>query len=173
MTSNFILGLFLFLSCDAFCQDIFEIARNGELEDLRAYNEAHPNKLNDLNDQGYTPLMLAAYHGNLETAAYLAKNGANLNGESKYGTPVMAAAIKGNYEIVSLLLSQGADLNKADSNGTTALLYASIFSLNEIASLLLIGGADSKRKDSRGNSALDYAILSQNETLIKLLNTHQ
>jgi hypothetical protein len=85
----------------------------------------------------------------------------------------MAAAIKGNCEMVSLLLSQGADLNRADSNGTTALLYASIFSLNEIASLLLIGGADSKRKDSRGNSALDYAILSQNETLIKLLNTHQ
>ena len=100
-------------------------------------------------------------------------HGAELNGESKYGTPIMAAAIKGNKEIVGLLLSQGADLNKADSNGTTALLYASIFSLNDIAEVLLNGGANPALKDSKGNTALDYAILTQNETLIKLLNLYQ
>jgi hypothetical protein len=173
MTSKLILGMFLFVSFHVLSQDVFEMARSGSLADLKAYNDNSPHKLNEVNEQGYTPLMLAAYHGNLETATYLVKNGANIDGESKYGTPIMAAAIKGNYEIVSLLLSEGADLDKVDANGTSALLYTSIFSLNEIASLLLKGGADSKLKDSKGNSALDYAILTQNETLIKLLNTHQ
>ena len=173
MPSNLILGLFLCFSITTLAQDVFDIARSGDADELKTYNELSPNNLNNENDQGYTPLMLAAYHGNIETATYLVNHGADLNGESKYGTPIMAAAIKGNDDIVRLLLSQGADLNKTDSNGTTALLYASIFSLNEISELLLIGGADPKLKDSKGNTALDYAILTQNETLIKLLNLHQ
>ena len=173
MLAKLILGLFLCFSITAIGQDIFDIARSGTMDELKTFNELHPNSLNIENNQGYTPLMLAAYHGNIETATYLVNHGADLNGESKYGTPLMAAAIKGNAEIVRLLLSQGADLNKSDSNGTTALLYASIFSLNEIAELLLKGGADSKLKDIKGNTALDYAILTQNETLIKLLNQHQ
>jgi ankyrin repeat protein len=170
MPSKLILVFFLCFSITAPAQDIFDVARNGNADELKAYNESYPNNLNKENDQGYTPLMLAAYNGNIETATYLVQHGADLNGESKYGTPVMAAAIKGNSDIVRLLLSQGADLNKTDSNGTTALLYASIFSLNEIADLLLKGGANPKLKDSKGNTALDYAILTQNETLIKLLN---
>ena len=174
MPSNLALGLFLFFfSVTALGQDIFDIARSGTTDELKIYNKLHPNNLNKENSQGYTPLMLAAYHGNVETATYLVMNGGDLNGESKYGTPIMAAAIKGNDDIVELLLTLGADPNMTDSNGTTALLYASIFSLNEISELLLKGGADSKLKDNKGNSALDYAILTQNETLIKLLNLHQ
>jgi len=173
MPSKLILGLFLCFSISALGQDVFDLARSGDADELEAYNKEYPSNLNKENDQGYTPLMLAAYHGNVEAATYLVQHGADLNGESKYGTPIMAAAIKGNKDIVSLLLAQGADLNKADSNGTTALLYASIFSLNEIAELLLEGGANPKLKDSKGNTALDYAILTQNETLIKLLNPHQ
>tara|TARA_R110000772_G_scaffold91154_3_gene187622 strand:- start:288 stop:809 length:522 start_codon:yes stop_codon:yes gene_type:complete len=173
MPSKLILGLFLCFSITTIGQDIFDIARSGDAEELKAYNNLYPNNLNKENDQGYTPLMLAAYHGNVETATYLVHHGADLNGESKYGTPIMAAAIKGNVDILRLLLSGGADLNKTDSNGTTALLYASIFSLNEIAELLLKGGANAKLKDSKGNTALDYAILTQNETLIKLLNLYQ
>jgi ankyrin repeat protein len=173
MPSKLILVFFLCFSLTALAQDIFEIVRGGDVDELEAYNELYPKNLNKENDQGYTPLMLAAYHGNAETATYLVHHGADLNGESKYGTPIMAATIKGNNDIVKLLLAQGADLNKSDSNGTTALLYTSIFSLNEIAELLLKGGADSKLKDSKGNTALDYAILTQNEILIKLLNQHQ
>ncbi|MFT4668713.1 MAG: ankyrin repeat protein [Flavobacteriaceae bacterium] len=173
MPSNLILGLLLCFSITTLGQGVFDIARSGDAGELKTYNKLHPNNLNKENDQGYTPLMLAAYHGNVETATYLVDQGADLNGESKYGTPIMAAAIKGNIDVVRLLLSQGADLNKTDSNGTTALLYTSIFSLNEIAELLLKGGADPKLKDNKGNTALDYAILTQNETLIKLLNLHQ
>jgi ankyrin repeat protein len=173
MTSNLIIGLFLCFSITTLGQDIFDLARSGDADELEAYNLEYPNNLNKENDQGYTPLMLAAYQGNVDAATYLVDHGADLNGESKYGTPIMAAAIKGNTDIVKLLLSQGADLNKTDSNGTTALLYSSIFSLNEIADLLLKGGADPKLKDNKGNTALDYAILTQNETLIKLLNLQE
>jgi ankyrin repeat protein len=173
MPSKLILGLFLCFSLTTLAQDLFDIARNGDADELKAYNELYPNSLNKENDQGYTPLMLAAYHGNINAATFLVHHGADLNGESKFGTPIMAASIKGNKAIVKLLLDNGADPNKSDARGNTALLYASVFDLNEIAELLLKAGANSKMKDDRGNMALDYAILKQNETLIKLLNQNK
>ena len=173
MPSNLVIGLLLLFSVTALGQDIFDIARSGNTNELEAYNKLYPNNLNKENSQGYTALTLAAYHGNIETATYLVDHGADLNGESKYGTPIMAAAIKGNKEIVKLLLDNGADPNSSDARGNTALLYTSVFDLNEIAELLLKAGANSKMKDDRGNMALDYAILKQNETLIKLLNQNK
>jgi ankyrin repeat protein len=173
MTFKLFIGLFLCFSITSLGQDIFDIARNGDSDELKAYHKLFPNNLDNENEHGYTPLMLAAYHGNVETATYLVHHGANLNGESKYGTPIMAAAIKGNKEIVTLLLDNGADPNSSDARGNTALLYTSVFDLNEIAELLLKAGANSKMKDDRGNMALDYAILKQNETLIKLLNQNK
>ncbi len=173
MFYRLILTVFLFTSAAVRAQDVFEMARNGNVIAIEKFNKENPGKLSSSNEQGYTPLMLAAYHGRLEMVTYLAKNGADLNGKSNYGTPIMAAAIKGNKEIVGLLLDNGADPNIADTKGNTALLYASAFNLNEIAELLLKGGANSKLKDDRGNMALDYAILKENETLIKLLNKYK
>ena len=72
-----------------------------------------------------------------------------------------------------MLLTNGANPNIPDKNGTTALLYASIFSLNDIAEQLLKAGANPTLKDDKGNMALDYAVLTQNEILIKILNQYQ
>lgn len=173
MFHKLIFAVFLFMTVTVNAQDIFEMARKGDVVAIEKFNKQNPGKLSSTNKQGYTPLMLAAYHGRLEMATYLVKKGANLNGKSDYGTPIMAAAIKGNKEIVGLLLDNGADPNITDTKGNTALLYASVFNLNEIAELLLKGGANSELKDDRGNMALDYAILKENETLINLLNQYK
>ena len=164
MFHGIIIVFCLLIAVIASAQDVFELARQGDVTAIKEFNKLHPNNLNSTNDQGYTPLMLAAYHGQEEMAIFLVENGGDLNGKSDYGTPVMAAAIKGNTGIVKLLLDNGADPNISDARGNTALLYTSIFSINEIAELLLKAGANSKMKDDRGNMALDYAILKQKET---------
>ena len=102
--------------------------------------------------------------------SYLVKNGAAIDGKSKFGTPIMAATVKNNESIVDVLLAHGADPNIQDTNGKTALLYCSTFGLNTIAEKLLRAGANPNLKDNTGNRALDYAILRENETLIILLN---
>lgn len=173
MFAKLLTVLFLFLTITLNAQDIFDIARSGDVDAIEKFDKLHPGKLSSTNEHGYTPLMLAAYHGRLEMVTYLVKNGADLNGKSNYGTPLMAAAIKGNKEIVGLLLDNGADPNISDTRGNTALLYASAFNLNEIAELLLKAGANPKLKDDRGNMALDYAILKENKTLINLLNQYR
>jgi len=108
-----------------------------------------PELLNTTNSEGYTPLMLSAYHGHEAMAAYLVEIGAKVDGVSKYGTPLMAAAVKENNEIVDLLLSHGAGPDFADANGTTALLYTAIFGFNEASESLLKAGANAKLKDKK------------------------
>ncbi|RMB61048.1 ankyrin repeat domain-containing protein [Dokdonia sinensis] len=165
----FLLGLFL---QKALAQDVFDIARNGTSDELVTLLAKHPDTLNTKNAEGYSPLILAAYHANFEVAKELLKNGASINEESNYGSAIMAATVKGAIKIVQLLLEYGADPNVTDANGTTALLYATMFQQNEIATLLLNYKADTSLKDNRGNTALDYAILMKNETLTNLLKKH-
>lgn len=67
------------ISIQVLCPDIFEIARRFVLCDLKSLNELYPNKLNDLNYQGFVPLLLAANQENRETVSYLADNGAHID----------------------------------------------------------------------------------------------
>lgn len=170
---KFITCLFVFVTMTVGAQDVFEAARTGDMTAMESLCGATPAVLNAANDEGYTPLMLAAYYGHEEMASYLVKNGALIDGKSKYGTPIMAATVKNNETIVDVLLAHGADPNIQDTNGKNALLYCATFGLNTIAEKLLKAGANANLKDNTGNRALDYAILRQNETLIKLLNQYQ
>lgn len=165
--------IFLIISMTTMAQDVFETARKGDVATMEALCGSTAEILNEANAEGYTPLMLAAYYGHIEMTTYLVKNGAVIDGKSKYGTPIMAATVKNNEAIVDLLLANGADPNIQDTNGKTALLYCSTFGLNTIAEKLLKAGATTNLKDNTGNKPLDYAILRQNETLIKLLNQYQ
>ncbi|MFT5103807.1 MAG: ankyrin repeat protein [Candidatus Latescibacterota bacterium] len=168
-----LLSLILFSLVTLRAQDVFEAARKGDMKTLESLCGSTPDILNASNDEGYTPLMLAAYYGHENMISYLVKGGAIIDGKSKYGTPIMAATVKNNETIVDVLIAHGADPNIQDANGKTALLYCSTFGLNSIAEKLLIAGANPNLKDKAGNRALDYAILRQNVTLIKLLNQYQ
>ncbi len=148
---------------------IFDIARNGTLEELKSAIKENPNSINTENDTGYTPLALACYYGNNEVAKYLIDRVQNIDATSNYGTPLMAATIKNNKELVTLLLKKDVNVNISDPNGTTALHYAVIFNFEEIAVLLIKAQADTTLKDNRGNSALDYAKLSGRQKIIQLL----
>jgi len=169
----FLLFILFVGNSSCYAQNIFDLVRKGNTSAVEQWIKSHPESLNIPNEHGYTLLMLAAYHGHLETTRFLVKIGADVDGKSNYGTPVMAATIKGKSKIVAVLLTNGADPNIPDKNGTTALLYASIFSLNDIAEQLLKAGANPTLKDDKGNMALDYAVLTQNEILIKILNQYQ
>ena len=167
-----IVFLMLPLSSRLYAQDIFDIARNGTPEDLQKIHKAFPNKINSVNKDGFTPLILAAYHGNTSVVEILSSLVSNINETSSAGTALMAATVKQDKNIVALLLKHKADPNIADSNGSTALLYASLFRANEIAALLLKYEADVTHKDQKGFSAMDYAKQTKNETLINLLKQY-
>lgn len=149
--------------------DIFDACRKGTVNDVISIYNKDKTSINKTNEIGYTPLILACYHGNEKVVEFLVERVEDINGSSDYGTPLMAAVVKGNTKIIEMLLDKNADTNIADVNGTTALHYATLFKQPEIVELLVNAGAKADIKDGRGQSAMDYALLNKNEQILKIL----
>lgn len=151
-------------------KDIFDVARSGSIEELKSLITINPDTINAINENGYTPLTLAAYNANDAVALYLVDKVKDINGNSKYGTPLAAAVFKGRTDIVKALVKAKANPNIADTNGSTPLHYAIIIRNEEMIKILIEAKADINFEDKRGNSALDYAEMTKNENIILLLN---
>jgi ankyrin repeat protein len=175
---NFKKTLFVFFfaitSLYSFSQEksIFDIARSGSLQELKAAEKKNPDIINKVSKEGYSPLTLSCYSGNNEVAKYLINNVKDINAKSGYGTPLMAAVVKNKKELVSLLIEKKANVNVTDPNGTSALHYAVMFGLEDITKLLVAAKADPSLKDNRGNSSLEYAKIKGNTNIIQLLKTN-
>lgn len=148
--------------------DIFDVARKGTVEDVKTIMKQNPDAINSVNEEGYSPLILACYRGNIDVAKFLIKEVKDINGSSSMGTPLMAAVVKGHKEIVQVLLGNKADPNLTDANGTTALIYAVQFNNSAIVKLLLDYKADKSKNDDKGKTAFEYAAFSNNEEIINL-----
>ncbi|MBD3734618.1 MAG: ankyrin repeat domain-containing protein [Sphingopyxis sp.] len=137
---------------------MFDAARLGRTDVLPALLHAGC-AVEAKDERGYTPLILAAYHGQDEAVALLLDHGADPEaGDAARGnTALMGAAFKGFTSVARLLLERGAEAETTNKAGQTALMLAALFDRREIADLLLAQGADPERCDAAGNSALSVA----------------
>ena len=149
--------------------NIYDVCRSGDLEALKKIHKHSPNLINVTNDKGYSPLVLATYHGHLDAVNFLLDHGAEANTKSLYGTPLMAAVVKGYYEITARILKSDVDVNNSDQNGTTALHYAVMYKNYTLTKLLVSYEANPLVKDNRGVTPLDYANMYNDKELQKLL----
>ena len=135
---------------------------------------------------GESPLMNAAYQGNLAAAKLLLAKGAKVNAVSdrekayqvKNGsialggwTALSIAAAYGPADLVKALLDAGADVNVKDVRGMTPLMLAAATDRQnpEILRMLLAKGADVKVKSTAGETALDWARKMGNASVIDML----
>ncbi|MCX7550185.1 ankyrin repeat domain-containing protein [Xanthomarina sp. F2636L] len=149
--------------------DIFNVARSGSVEEVKALMAINSDTINSVNDKGFMPLTLACYNGNEAVALFLIKQVKDINGDSKYGTPLMATVFRNHVPLTKVLLEHGANPNISDVNNTTPLHYAVLNKNETIIALLIDAKADSSLKDSRDKTALDYALMDSNTTIIELL----
>ncbi|KXS99313.1 hypothetical protein AC578_6715 [Pseudocercospora eumusae] len=99
---------------------LFDYARTGQTSALDQYISAGI-PVNLTNHKGDTLLMLAAYHGHLETSKMLVGKGADLDILNDRGQSIVAGAVfKGYEEIVELLAESGADLAAGQPNAIEA-----------------------------------------------------
>jgi ankyrin repeat protein len=162
--------VFFVFSAKVFSQnDVFNAARSGTVEDLKILVYKNPEIINTKNENGFTPLILACYKGNVAVAKFLIENSKTIDVSSDMGTPLMAATYKGQAELVQLLLENKANPNIADSNGTTPLIYAAMFGNTKVMSLLLKYKADKTHKDKDGKTAFEFAVFSGNQEIINQL----
>lgn len=112
----------------------------------------------DKDEDGRTPLMVAACTGNVDDVQILLKARADIEATDKEGkTPLLVAAYKGYAKVLSALLEAGANIEAKDKNGVTPLIAAAHNVPSEVMSILLKAGANIEAKDNKGKTAKEYA----------------
>ena len=142
-------------------QAALDFARIGEAGPL-AEMLCHGLPVNLADAKGNTLLMLASYHGNVETTRMLLERGADVDRRNGRGqTPLGGVAFKGFEEIVALLLEYGADIDADNGGGMTPVMFAAMFGRMKVVEQLKAHGASLQRRNRFGISANAIVRISQ------------
>lgn len=166
-----ILGLFLssLVSAQEKVKSIFDIARSGTVAEVQELMKQNPDVINQINENGFSPLILACYRGNTAVADFLIDNVKDVNYKSREGTALAGLAIKYNKDLVEHLLKKKADPDIADATGYTPLFWAVKAGNKDLVQQLLTYKADKTKKDSMGMTPFEYALQTNNKEIINLL----
>ncbi len=143
--------------------DLFPVVDGDRAEEIAGLIAGGAD-VNARNQNGWTPLMVAASRGNLEAVNELLTAGADPSAASRtefYSgfTALMAAAYYGHPEVAEALVKAGADPDAADNHyyGETALMLAVKGDCPDTVRVLLAGGANVNARNCQGVTALMYA----------------
>ncbi|NPA09745.1 MAG: ankyrin repeat domain-containing protein [Chlorobi bacterium] len=167
-----LMGIFLsftFVTAQDKTKSIFDLARSGTVAEVKDMMKQNPDIINQTNESGFSPLILACYRGNVEVAKFLIDNVKDVNYKSQEGTALSGLSVKYNKDLVTYLLNKKADPNIADATGSTPLFWAVKFGNKELIELLLRYKADKTLKDSQGMTPFEYALQTNNKEIINLL----
>jgi len=140
--------------------DLPEASAAGDLTRVKHFVEAEPALANSFSADGFPVFALACFFGHLDTARYLAEQGADIHAAATNGSgynALTAAVTAGHTEIVKYLLKRGLDPNYRYGPGYTPLLASAANGHLEIVKLLLANGADPAATADDGKSALVIA----------------
>jgi uncharacterized protein len=131
--------------------DVFEAAALGRTDRLRELLDEDPSGANAFGADGFHPLGLACFFGQVDAARLLLERGADVNALSR-NDRIQTAAIHAaaaseakdettRYELVKLTLEHGADPNLPQGGGFRAIDAARLNGDQRIEQLLLDHGA--------------------------------
>ena len=124
-------------------------------------------EINAVDDEGWTPLMIAASANRIDIVEILIENNANLDLQNSYGnTALHYAASKNLIDIVKVLLSSDAKLLQ-NSIGHTPLHRAAMKGFLDV--LILFEKTFIDVADYQGNTALHLATEESRVDVIKYL----
>ncbi|XP_031554950.1 kinase D-interacting substrate of 220 kDa B-like isoform X3 [Actinia tenebrosa] len=107
---------------------------------------------------GQTPLIIAAEKGNVPIVHEILKRNPDVNAQDDDGwTALIAACKEGHVDVVKELLEHGAEIQISDLGRWTPLVWASYKGHGEIVTDLLGHGADPNEKGQHGMTALIWA----------------
>jgi uncharacterized protein len=152
--------------------DVFDAAalgRTGRVRDLIASDRGMTNAFSS---DGFTPLHLAAFFGQADTARVLIHSGADVNAVSRNDMRVMplhSAAAARRDEVARMLIDAGADVNATQRHGYAPLHAAAQNADVDLIDLLLDRGARIDTTTDDGRTAADIAQSAGHPMLAKRL----
>ena len=108
--------------------DLLGAARDGNIQRVEEILGSDDTDVDDTDQDGATPLILASISGHLPIVQLLISLGANLNHQDRVNgwTSLMQATFYGHKAIISALIDAGADPSITANNGCTALDLATL-----------------------------------------------
>ncbi|KAK6195116.1 hypothetical protein SNE40_000607 [Patella caerulea] len=137
------------MDMESYERRFFAIIKRGQTENILRYlQNIH---IDTVNEDGETPLIIAAKGCNYVLLKLLTENGAKLNKTDKEGrTALHYASGHGTFDSINLLLANGAKIDVKDEEGRTPLHYAVKGDHVKSVDLLVFCGADGTLSDNSG-----------------------
>lgn len=149
-------------------QRMFDAVISGHAHELQAALRAGA-KVNEVNEDGLSPLQLAAKLGRKEVAGLLIKEGADINAAtSRHDETALMIAVGQRWpEVAQLLIDAGANVNLASDEGCTALHIAS--HNQDMTAALIEAGANVAAADDDGRTPLHWVTSGGRSECCRLL----
>ncbi|XP_068202611.1 ankyrin repeat family A protein 2-like isoform X2 [Palaemon carinicauda] len=129
--------------------------------------------VDEVDSNGFSPVMWAASYGQLPTVKLLVQHNANICLEGEDGeTALVLAATNGHHEIVKLLIECGSDPNHIDHMGNSALMYSAHSDHSHCANELLEHGADITLTNVSGLSAFAICVARSSKQVQLVMERH-
>ena len=150
-------------------ETLFKVVARGEtrlaLDFVRAGMDVDIRRADE-----WTPLMVALFNGQEETAMMLLSRGANVRAKAKHGyEPIHWAALNGYERAVRFIINKGGNINAVTEYGWTPLLQAASRGHVGIARLLMTKGASVNVSEQEGWTPLHKACANSHVKLVQLL----
>lgn len=121
----------------------FRVEGNGDFDVVKVLLETPGVDIHSRTNDGFSPIVLAAEHGNIELLELLLEHGADLKFRDDDGFTVLSAALrKRRLEMARHLLAKGVDVNEKLPGGGNALFVAIRSRSPEAVQMLIDAGAD-------------------------------
>ena len=140
--------------------ELHEAAAAGGLDRVKQLVGKDPALAKAISPDGFPIFALACFFGHLDTARYLADQGADIHAQATNGTgynALTAAVAAGHTSVVEWLLASGLDANYRYGAGYSPLLTAAANGHLEIVKLLLAHKADLHAATNDDKSAIVLA----------------
>ncbi|CAD8115795.1 unnamed protein product [Paramecium sonneborni] len=127
--------------------------------------------INIQNKDGFTPLHMASFKGNLEIIKLLLQIGANVNIQTNTGLSVLHMSVQGDHIKTSLFwINQNIPIDILDYNHQTPLICASFLGCQQMVNFLIPWGAklNAQTKD-KGHTALHVATQQGHSRIVRKL----
>ncbi|MGB4069784.1 MAG: ankyrin repeat domain-containing protein [Nitrospira sp.] len=149
--------------------DLRKFAAKGELDVVKLLLEKGA-AVNQTDQNGWSPLLLAAKNGHREVVELLvAKGAAAVQTDPKGSSPLVLAAMHGHREVVELLVAKGAAVNQTSWKGRSPLYFAAEMGHRDVVEALLAKGAAVNQTDQFGWSPLVVAAKNGHRDVVEIL----